>query len=96
MQAPPPMTPDDLLDAKTSGYANALIVAIHKTATEMGRPDINAALAALAFTEAYLLSSLPVKDRLEARKVLLDRLDRDTADLVRWRQLAAATPAGSA
>jgi hypothetical protein len=83
------------LDAKAEVYADALIVAISEAAKELGQPDINAALAALAFSQAYLLAKLDLADRLKARETLLQFLDGQTAAFVNER-LLGVEPAGQA
>lgn len=92
--AEPGRNPDNELDAKAAAYADALILALTETAKRLGAPDINAALAALAYAEGYLLSSLGRKDRIEARRALIDRMDKDTAAFVNARLLAETEPAG--
>ncbi len=64
-------------------YADAIIKAITTEAkAEGGTPDINAALAALAYSEAYLLAKLPPAKRLEAERVLSSTLKSQTRAFV--------------
>lgn len=53
---------------KAELYANALIETLALTAAAIGGPDINAALSALAFTQAYLVAK--IEDRNERRHAM--------------------------
>lgn len=48
-------------NAKTTLYADAIIVALAETGAAIGGPDINAAIAALTFAQGYIISG--IKDR---------------------------------
>ncbi len=72
--------------AKADIYADALIVALAETAERLGGPDINAALSALTFTQAYLIAK--VTDRNDRRlciKECHEALQSRTAQLVNDR-----------
>lgn len=72
--------------SKTEAYANAVIEALAKAAAEAGSPDINSALAALTFAQAYLIAK--VRDR-DQRRVAIRECDaglrRETSRMVNER-----------
>lgn len=59
--------------SKADQYSDAIIIALTETAERIGGPDINAALAALAYVQAYLISRL---DSRPARFHAMARCDQ--------------------
>jgi hypothetical protein len=60
-------------------YADALIIALHDVASRIGEPDINAALAALTYAQAYLVAKLPAEHHRTAFGECGAALRRQTA-----------------
>lgn len=71
---------------KSTIYADALIVTLTDTAKIIGDPDINSALAALTFCQAYLIAKITDRNvRRVAERQIGDDLARMTAEQVNAR-----------
>jgi hypothetical protein len=69
------MTDELTLEEKANAYSDAVILALVDVGSRLGKPDISAALAALAGAQAYMIANIddPVQ-RIHASTQIADGL----------------------
>lgn len=68
---------------KINLYADALIIALHDAASRIGAPDINAAISALTYAQAYLIAKIPAEHRRQIYGECGAALRRQTAEFAK-------------
>lgn len=82
------MPPEIEMKDKATIYADALIGTLTETAEILGDPDINSALAALTFSQAYLIAKITDRNlRRLAEKQVNDSLAKMVSEQVNARIL---------